>query len=124
MAKEEIKIKNSSETSRSFVIGFILSLLLTFAAYFAVVYHVTTDVGLTTFIIFLAFVQLVVQLLFFLHLGRESRPRWNLNVFLTSFSIILFIVVASIWIMQHLYHNLMTPQEMDNYTMQQENLYK
>lgn len=112
------------ETTKSFIIGFALSMVLTLAAYFAVVNHVFNSVYITTFIIVLAFIQLVVQMVFFLHLGREPRPRWNLYVFLNSFAIILFIVIASIWIMNHLYHNLMTPAQIDSYTLQQEGMDK
>jgi cytochrome o ubiquinol oxidase subunit IV len=110
------------ETTKSFIIGFALSILLTLVAYLAVVNHLFPSVILITFILVLAFMQLAVQLLFFLHMGREPRPRWNLYVFLSAFSIILFIVVTSIWIMNHLYHNLMTPSQIDSYTVEQEGM--
>jgi len=125
MKHEEAKtLHPSTETSRSFVVGLLLSLVLTFAAYYAVVYHVFGTTELTIFIIVLAFVQLAVQLYYFLHMGREPKPRWNLYVFLSTFSVILFIVVASIWIMHHLHYNLMSPSEMMEYTLEKEALDK
>ena len=126
MSKEVAKPIHATqhETTKSFVVGFILSIVLTLAAYFAVVNKVFSGTELVTFIIVLAFAQLAVQLLWFLHMGREPKPRWNLQVFLAAFSIILVVVVASIWIMQHLHYNLMTPDEMNHHAMEEEAIQK
>ena len=59
-------------------------------------------------------VQLLVQLVFFLHLGRNKTARWNTLAFGTTFAGILVVVLASVWIMYHLNYN-MTPTEQTNY---------
>ena len=67
-----------------------------------------------TAIIFLAVVQLVVQLVFFLHLGRERQPRWNLLAFAFMAIVLLILVLGSLWIMNNLnYH--MTQTDMLHY---------
>lgn len=94
-------------TLSSYIAGFVLSVVFTLLAYFAVVNHVASGATVITIIIGLAVVQLIVQLLFFLHIGQESKPRWNLTFFLSTASIVFLIVVASLWIMNHLNYNMM-----------------
>lgn len=88
-------------TLRSYTVGFILSVALTFGAYYVVVHHLVPNAAVP-FLIGLAMLQLLVQLLFFLHLGREASPRWNTLAFLFSFTIVAILVVGSLWIMYHL----------------------
>ena len=114
---------------RLYISGFILSIVLTLAAFFIVNIHVTTHhfelshEFIITTILCLAVAQLFVQLYFFLHMGQEKKPRWNLAVFISFISVILIIVIASIWIMYHLNYN-MNPIQMQNYLIQQEGLQK
>jgi cytochrome o ubiquinol oxidase subunit IV len=96
----------NNKTLRSYIIGFLLSIILTLIPYFMVMDHLLTGITLVTVILVFAFVQLLVQMLFFLHMKEESKPRFNLIIFISFFSIILIVVVASIWIMQHLNYNM------------------
>jgi cytochrome o ubiquinol oxidase subunit IV len=108
-----------------YLIGFILSVVLTFGAYFLVVGQILSGMSLVVVIIFFAVIQLLVQLLFFLHLHQEQKPHWNLILVVNTVGIILIIVVASIWIMDHLNYN-MTPGKMDmgEYMMHEEHIQK
>jgi cytochrome o ubiquinol oxidase operon protein cyoD len=73
---------------------------------------------LVTVIIALAIAQVLVQLFFFLHLGKETRPRWKLAVLLTMLIVLGILVFGSLWIMQNLnYH--MSPDQMNSYMIQQ-----
>jgi len=105
-------MENHKGLLKSYILGFILSIILTLAAYIPVemgsTSHkgVSSQFGITVFILALAFIQLIVQMVFFLHMGNETRPRWKLGVFISFASIILIVVVASIWIMQHLNYNM------------------
>lgn len=111
----------------SYASGFILSILLTLAAYIPVSRHVDTHhlsyahSQLVFLILFFAVVQLVVQVLFFLHLSQESKPRWNLISFLFMLMVVLIIVIGSIWIMYHLNYN-MTPEEESNQLLHDEGI--
>ena len=99
---------------QTYVVGFILSLLLTLTAYIAVNDHMLNRRNLILFIVGLALVQLWVQLLFFLHLGSRPAQRWNLMVFLFAGLVVLILVFGSLWIMYNLnYHHedLMTPTD-------------
>ena len=113
-----------SKTLTAYIIGFALSIVLTLAAFFVVIrpgfFQMGSGAVIAT-ILALAVAQLTVQMLFFLHLGSESGPRWNLVVFLSTVSIVLIIVMGSLWIMNHLNYN-MTPGEMNTYMLKQEGM--
>jgi cytochrome o ubiquinol oxidase operon protein cyoD len=114
---------HNNATLKSYVIGFILSIVLTLAAYFLVANHLLIGGGLYAAIFGLALIQLIVQLVFFLHMAQESKPRWNLMIFLSFISIIAIVVIASLWIISHLNYN-MSPTQIDNYTFEQEGMHK
>jgi cytochrome o ubiquinol oxidase operon protein cyoD len=94
---------------KKYVIGFLLSLVLTLVSYFSVFYHLLSPAFLLYTILFLALVQTVIQLALFLHLGEESKPHRNLLTFLFMLSILIIVVWGSIWIMDHLNYNMMMP---------------
>ncbi len=87
--------------------GFVISLVLTLAAYFIVVEHLLVGWALLSTVVALAIVQGVCQLIFYLHLGVESKPRWNLMIFLFMVLIMVVILVGSMWIMRNLDYYLM-----------------
>lgn len=100
----------------TYVVGFILSLLLTLAAYFSVTTKAVTGDGLVAIIVGLAIAQLLVQLVFFLHLGRESRPRLNLTMFAFMLLVVGIVVIGSLWIMHNLDYNMM-PKDMEEHLL-------
>lgn len=96
--------KNTSLLTYS--LGFGISLVLTLLAYFAVTDNWFASTGLLVFVVTLALVQLIAQLILFLHLGSESKPRWNLYALLFAIMVIVIIVFGSLWIMYNLdYHH-------------------
>jgi cytochrome o ubiquinol oxidase operon protein cyoD len=105
-------------TLKGYSIGFILSLLLTVTAYISVVNNMLATQTLTIIIIGLALAQLLVQLLFFLHLGKESKPRLNLTVFSFMVLVVGIIVIGSLWIMHNLDYNMM-PKDMEKHMLEQ-----
>lgn len=104
-------------TLRNYTIGFVASLVLTLLAYLLVTQYLSADTPqlsrsvLVIALAVLAMTQFVVQLVLFLHLGTETRPRWRLFVFWFMIFIVLILVVGSLWIMQNLDYNMMSPQE-------------
>jgi cytochrome o ubiquinol oxidase operon protein cyoD len=94
-------------TYAKYVTGFVLSLVLTLAAYSLVVYGTMSGLWLLMTLGALALVQMVVQLIYFLHLGDEVGPRYKLWTFLAMAVTLLIVVVGSIWIMQNMNYNMM-----------------
>lgn len=84
---------------KSYLIGFISSLLLTSLSFLIVVAHLVSERALSYTLVALALLQAVLQLLFFLHLGQEAKPRWETLVFYFMVIILLIIAVGSLWIM-------------------------
>lgn len=109
----------------TYIAGFILSVGLTIAAYLLVTKHVYEGWTLIYALVGLAVVQLFVQMFFFLHLGQEPKPRWNLGSFLFMLLVLLIIVVGSLWIMHNLNYNMMmSPDEMNKYVQEEEGIYR
>lgn len=108
-------------TLTKYIIGFVLSLILTLTAYFLVVEEVVSGLTLFAALGALAFIQMVVQLAYFLHLGEEVGPRYKLASFIFMGGILLIVVVGSVWIMNNLNYNMMemTPQQKTDYMMTQ-----
>jgi cytochrome o ubiquinol oxidase operon protein cyoD len=106
-------------TFGTYLAGFGLSILLTLVAFELVTKHIMNGTGLVVVIIGLALVQFWVQLFFFLHLGREARPRWKLLVLAFMMLVVLILVIGSLWIMGNLNYR-MTPQQINNYMQNQD----
>jgi cytochrome o ubiquinol oxidase operon protein cyoD len=117
-------MQNQQEIYRrmwSYVVGYLASALLTGGAFWLAWQHVTTHhmayphTTLIPLLLAFALVQLFVQLFFFLHLGKESKPRFNLYALLFAVLVMVIIVGGSLWIMQNLNYHMMTPNEMQMY---------
>lgn len=111
----------------SYVIGFILSILLTVGAYALVKLHVAhhhqtpSDMVMHIVLPLLAFIQFFVQLYFFLHLGSERKPRWRLLVFGYMAAVVFILVAGSLWIMYNMNYMTpqLTPQQINTYMLRQ-----
>ncbi len=113
MGRRRATSDNNYGTVGTYLTGFILSLLLTLEAYILVAYHILSDQLLIVAVTTAAVVQLVVQLVFFLHLGSESKPRWKVLAFLFALMVLLIVVFGSLWIMNNLNYHIMSPSETD-----------
>lgn len=94
-------------SAKTYAIGFFLSLLLTLSAYlFVQTAHFPRSI-LFAVILACGTLQALVQLVCFLHLGKESKPRWNLAVFLFMALIAATVVAGSLLIMKSLNYRMM-----------------
>jgi cytochrome o ubiquinol oxidase operon protein cyoD len=85
----------------SYVAGFILSVLLTAGA-FGVVLHGALDATTAMIMIaVLAFVQVVVHLVFFLHLNTSSGQGWNVLSLAYTVLAAAFLIFGTIWVMHN-----------------------
>lgn len=97
--------------------GFLLSLVLTLGAYMFTINGALSGNTLLLVLGGFALLQMGLQLMFFLHLGEETRPRLKLMAFGFMLLILLIIVVGTLWIMNHLNYRMieMSPQQKDDY---------
>jgi cytochrome o ubiquinol oxidase subunit IV len=110
------KVTNLLFGVNSYIVGLVISVILTLLAYFVV--SSSTDsqhayLVIIPIILILAVLQLIAQLIFFIHLGQESSPKWNVILFVSTFAGILLVVVSSIWIMAHLNPRMIMPPTPD-----------
>lgn len=92
---------------KEYVWGLVLSIVLTLIPFALVMYGSLSD-GLTLSIILLcAVAQIMVQLVFFLHMNTSSEQIWNTTSAVFIVLITAILVLGSIWIMQHLNHNML-----------------
>ncbi len=82
------------------MIGFVLSLFCTIAAYYIAEENLFR--APVVLVAILGFVQTIVQLVFFFHLGIEEKPRWNFILFLFMALVVFLVIGGSLWIMNNL----------------------
>ncbi|WP_219836932.1 cytochrome o ubiquinol oxidase subunit IV [Paenibacillus sp. R14(2021)] len=86
---------------KEYVIGFALSIILTIIPILAVVDDWFGKTATFLVLLITAALQFLVQLLFFMHLREEERPRYNLITLILGLFIVAVVVYGSIWIMDH-----------------------
>lgn len=120
--------KNNAVRLKNYVIGYAISLLLTIVAYIVVANHVDSEHSIFShsFVLWvvmsLATIQLIVQSIYFLHLGKEAKPKWNLMAYLFMVMVVLIIVIGSLWIMNNLHYNV-DPNNTKKIIQEKENIY-
>ncbi|HWT39836.1 MAG TPA: cytochrome o ubiquinol oxidase subunit IV [Dongiaceae bacterium] len=122
MKKLALEHRHSPVPYVSYVVGFVLSIIATVVAYLFVTHHLWPKETLIYVVLSIAVIQLVVQMVFFLHIGRGSH--WKLITFSFTVLVVLIVVVGSIWIMDNLNYNMMrmTPHEIEQYMQNNEGL--
>lgn len=96
-----------NKAMRSYITGFVLSIILTLVPYFIVVNNTFGGANLVYAVVVFGLLQLFVQVVFFLHLHKKSRPHWNLAVFIFTLIIVFILVGGSLWVMNNLKYNMM-----------------
>ncbi|KAB0500323.1 cytochrome o ubiquinol oxidase subunit IV [Pseudomonas vancouverensis] len=84
---------------KSYAIGFILSVILTIIP-FGLVMYPTLPKSITLMIVLaFAVIQVLVHLVYFLHLDRSAAQRNNVIAFVFAAIVIVLLVGLSLWIM-------------------------
>ena len=102
---------------KSYMIGFVLSVILTVIPFWLVMGKVF-DKSTTTAIVILAIaaVQIVVHMIYFLHMDTKSEGGWNIMALMFTIVLIVIALSGSMWVMYHLNANMMpvSPDMMRN----------
>jgi cytochrome o ubiquinol oxidase operon protein cyoD len=88
-------------TFKSYTIGYICSIVLTVIPIAIVLNGWLEGMANAVVLMTAAVLQLAVQLLFFMHLREEKKPRYNLISLLLGLVIAVVIVAGSMWIMTY-----------------------
>ena len=93
---------------RGYVTGFLLSVVLTAIPFWLVMNDVLGNSTLTAIVIMLfAAVQIVVHMIYFLHMNGRSEGGWTLLALIFTILIVAIALAGSLWVMFHLNANMM-----------------
>ncbi|WNR83410.1 cytochrome o ubiquinol oxidase subunit IV [Escherichia coli] len=92
---------------KTYMTGFILSIILTVIPFWMVMTGAASPAVILGTILAMAVVQVLVHLVCFLHMNTKSDAGWNMTAFVFTVLIIAILVVGSIWIMWNLNYNMM-----------------
>ncbi|MCD9029618.1 cytochrome o ubiquinol oxidase subunit IV [Luteimonas sp. BDR2-5] len=100
---------------RDYVIGFVLSVILTVIPFWLVMGDVLESrVWTVALIMLFGAVQIIVHMVYFLHMNRKSEGGWVLMSLVFTVIVIVIALVGSLWVMHHLNSNMMpvSPEQM------------
>jgi len=92
---------------KSYVVGFVLCIVLTAMPFGVVMTGTLTGFAAVSAIVVLCVLQLLVQLVFFLHMGTSPEQRETLSSFVFTVLIIAIIVGGSAWVLHNMNANMM-----------------
>lgn len=92
---------------KSYIIGFFLCLLLTVISFLLVYSKLLTGHTLAYTLIGLGIIQAIIQMIFFLHIGQEDKPRWETISFFFMVMCVLILVIGSLWVLNDLNERVM-----------------
>lgn len=93
---------------KSYLTGFILSVILTAIPFWLVMGHVFESRDTTIFVIVgFAAVQVVVHMIYFLHMNTSSEGGWNMIALIFTTMLLVIILAGSLWVMYHMNANMM-----------------
>ncbi|GJH10365.1 cytochrome o ubiquinol oxidase subunit IV [Caballeronia novacaledonica] len=101
---------NSSDlphvTVRGYLIGFVLAVVLTVASFWAATLGAFRGESAIVALAVLAAVQVIVHVVFFLHVNASKGQRWHAMSFAYTILMSLILIVGTVWVM-HNVHMLM-----------------
>lgn len=98
----------SHATLRGYLTGFVLAAILTAIPFWLVMADVLGN-STTTAIVIMAFaaVQIVVHMIYFLHMNSRSEGGWTMMALIFTIVIVAIALSGSLWVMYHLNTNMM-----------------
>jgi len=100
-------------TVRGYVIGFLLSVVLTAIPFWLVMGKVLPSSGSTALVILgFAALQIVVHMVYFLHMNTKVEGGWSMLALIFTVVMVVILLAGSIWVMYHLNTNMMPSHEM------------
>ncbi|QEI06520.1 cytochrome o ubiquinol oxidase subunit IV [Pigmentiphaga aceris] len=95
-------------TLKGYMTGFVLAVILTVIPFWLVMGKVFESSSTTALILMgFAAVQIVVHMVYFLHMNARSEGGWNMLALIFTLVIVVITLAGSIWVMFHLNQNMM-----------------
>lgn len=92
---------------KEYVIGFVLSVILTVIPFWLVMTHQLPNGATAAIILGFAAVQMIVHMIFFLHMNGKVEGGWSMTALLFTLIVVIIMMSGSLWVMYHLNTNMM-----------------
>ena len=102
-----VEERESTATFLSYTAGLALAILATIASFVVSQTNLLWEPGIPVGLIVLAFAQIGVHLVFFLHLGSGSDSTNNILALAFGVLIVFLVITGSVWIITNLNSNMM-----------------
>jgi len=102
---------------KSYMTGFVLSVILTAIPFWLVMGDVLdSKVATIAAIMIIGAIQIVVHMVYFLHMNTKSEGGWTMMALIFTVIIVAIALIGSLWVMHHLNTNMMvmSPEMMKN----------
>ncbi|MES2337384.1 MAG: cytochrome o ubiquinol oxidase subunit IV [Pseudomonadota bacterium] len=107
-----IENEEAHGSRKGYLIGFALSVVLTAIPFWLVMTRPVGDQAIALTIMGLAAVQMVVHMIFFLHMNRRAEGGWSIMALIFTVVIVLIALSGSLWVMYHMNENMMPVMDM------------
>lgn len=94
-------------TVKGYVTGFLLSVVLTAIPFWLVMTAALPRQATIFIIVAFAAVQMVVHMVYFLHLNAKVEGGWSLLALVFTAALVIILLAGSIWVMYHMNANMM-----------------
>jgi cytochrome o ubiquinol oxidase operon protein cyoD len=99
---------------KSYLVGFGLSVLLTAVPFALVMAGVLPAAATGYLVVAFAAVQIVVHMVFFLHMNARAEGGWTMLALIFTVVIVVIALSGSLWVMHHLNTNMMPLHDMSD----------
>ncbi|WP_369719793.1 cytochrome o ubiquinol oxidase subunit IV [Bradyrhizobium sp. LLZ17] len=97
----------------TYLLGFVLSVVLTAIPFWLVMSGTLPSKQVTALVIMaFAVVQIVVHMIYFLHMNTKSENGWSMMALIFTIVMVVIALSGSLWVMNHLNSNMMPIHEM------------
>jgi cytochrome o ubiquinol oxidase operon protein cyoD len=98
---------------RGYLIGFGLSVVLTAIPFWLVMSDASDNKQMIALVIMaFAVVQIVVHMIYFLHMDTRSEEGWTMMALIFTLIMVVIALTGSLWVMYHLNANMMPVHDM------------
>ncbi len=98
---------------RSYLTGFVLSVILTAIPFWLVMSGTIGNKTATAIVVMIfAAVQIVVHVIYFLHMNTRAEEGWTMMALIFTIIIVAIALSGSLWVMYHLNLNMMPVHDM------------
>ena len=99
---------HAPSTLKGYATGFILSVILTAIPFWLVMGKVFGNSSTTALVILgFAAVQIVVHMVYFLHMNARSEGGWTMLALIFTLVLVVITLSGSLWVMFHMNSNMM-----------------